>query len=64
MESPYRPRRTIMSVPGSSERFIAKARDMAADEIMLDLEDSVAPAAKDGARDLAVAALRAGGWDG
>lgn len=53
-----------MSVPASSERFIAKARDMAADEIMLDLEDSVAPAAKDGARDLAVAALRAGGWDG
>src|SRR3984893_13045644 len=53
-----------MSVPASSERFIAKARDMAADEIMLDLEDSVAPAAKDGARALAVAALRAGGWDG
>jgi citrate lyase subunit beta / citryl-CoA lyase len=53
-----------MSVPASSERFIAKARDVAADEIMLDLEDSVAPAAKDGARDLAVAALRAGGWDG
>jgi citrate lyase subunit beta / citryl-CoA lyase len=53
-----------MSVPASSERFIAKARDMTADEIMLDLEDSVAPAAKDGARDLAVAALRAGGWDG
>ena len=53
-----------MSVPASSERFIAKARDMTADEIMLDLEDSVAPAAKDGARDLAVAALRAGGWGG
>ena len=53
-----------MSVPASSERFIAKARDVAADEIMLDLEDSVAPAAKDAARDLAVAALRAGGWDG
>jgi citrate lyase subunit beta/citryl-CoA lyase len=53
-----------MSVPASSERFIAKARDVAADEIMLDLEDSVAPAAKDDARDLAVAALRDGGWDG
>ncbi len=64
MESSYRPRRTIMSVPASSERFIAKARDVAADEIMLDLEDSVAPSAKDGARDLVVAALRAGGWDG
>jgi citrate lyase subunit beta / citryl-CoA lyase len=53
-----------MSVPASSERFIAKARDVAADEIMLDLEDSVAPAAKDEARDLAVAALQDGGWDG
>ena len=53
-----------MSVPASSERFLAKARDLPADEVMLDLEDSVAPAAKDTARDLAVAALKAGGWDG
>jgi citrate lyase subunit beta/citryl-CoA lyase len=53
-----------MSVPASSERFIAKARGLAVDEVMLDLEDSVAPDAKPGARDLAVAALRAGGWDG
>ena len=52
-----------MSVPASSERFLAKARDLAADEVMLDLEDSVAPAAKDDARRLAVQALAAGGWD-
>jgi citrate lyase subunit beta / citryl-CoA lyase len=64
MDSEYRPRRTCVSVPASSERFLAKARGLAADEVMLDLEDSVAPAAKDTARDLAVAALRAGGWDG
>jgi citrate lyase subunit beta / citryl-CoA lyase len=50
-----------MSVPASSERFLAKARELAADEVMLDLEDSVAPAAKDTARDLAVGALKAGG---
>ena len=43
---------------------MAKARDLAADEVMLDLEDSVAPAAKEAARGLAVAALAAGGWDG
>ena len=36
-----------MSVPASSERFLARAREVAADEVMLDLEDSVAPAAKD-----------------
>jgi len=53
-----------MSVPASSERFLAKARDLPADEVMLDLEDSVAPAAKDTARGLAVAALGAGGWAG
>ena len=64
MDSAYRPRRTVISVPASSERFLAKARELAADEVMLDLEDSVAPAAKDIARDLAVAALKAGGLDG
>ena len=64
VDSAYRPRRTCMSVPASSERFLAKARELAADEVMLDLEDSVAPAAKDTARDLAVGALKAGGWDG
>ena len=64
MDSDYRPRRTVVSVPASSERFLAKSRDLAADEVMLDLEDSVAPAAKDIARDLAVGALKAGGWDG
>jgi citrate lyase subunit beta/citryl-CoA lyase len=53
-----------MSVPASSERFIAKARDLAVDEVMLDLEDSVAPDAKPIARELAVTALRSGGWDG
>jgi citrate lyase subunit beta / citryl-CoA lyase len=53
-----------MSVPASSERFLAKARGLAVDEVMLDLEDSVAPDAKPAARDLAVGALRAGGFDG
>ena len=64
MDSEYRPRRTCLSVPASSERFLAKARELAADEVMLDLEDSVASAAKDTARALAVGALKAGGWDG
>src|ERR1700733_15009055 len=62
VDSAFRPRRTSMSVPASSERFLAKARDVAADEVMLDLEDSVAPAAKPAARELAVAALQAGGF--
>jgi citrate lyase subunit beta/citryl-CoA lyase len=62
--SEYRPRRTCMSVPASSERFLAKARGLPVDEVMLDLEDSVAPDEKPAARELAVAALSAGGWDG
>jgi citrate lyase subunit beta/citryl-CoA lyase len=53
-----------MSVPGSSERFIAKARDVVVDEVMLDLEDSVAPSAKEEARDRVVGALQRGGWEG
>lgn len=62
MAESYRPRRSCLSVPASSERFIAKARDLPADEVFLDLEDSVAPAAKDNARRLAVAALTSGSW--
>ena len=53
-----------MSVPASSERFLAKARELPADEVMLDLEDSVAPDAKEDARRLAITALNGGGWDG
>jgi citrate lyase subunit beta/citryl-CoA lyase len=53
-----------MSVPASSDRFIAKARGLAVDEVMLDLEDSVAPVEKPAARDVAVAALKEGGWEG
>jgi citrate lyase subunit beta/citryl-CoA lyase len=61
-ERAYRPRRTCLAVPGSSPRFLAKARDLAADEVFLDLEDAVAPAQKDAARAAVVQALRDGGW--
>ena len=40
------PRRTILAVPGSSDRFIAKARTLDVDGLFLDLEDAVAPAVK------------------
>jgi citrate lyase subunit beta/citryl-CoA lyase len=53
------PRRSCLTVPGSSERFLAKARGLAADELILDLEDAVAPAAKDAARTLVIEALTA-----
>lgn len=40
------PRRTILAVPGSSDRFIGKARTLGVDGLFLDLEDAVAPAVK------------------
>src|SRR5437763_12111883 len=69
MERPYRPfdafkvRRSCLAVPASSERFIEKARGLPADEVFLDLEDAVAPAAKAQARANAVAAV-ADEWGG
>ena len=53
-----RPRRTCHAVPASSERFLAKAADLAADQLFLDLEDAVAPGEKKRARARVVAALR------
>jgi citrate lyase subunit beta / citryl-CoA lyase len=57
-----RSRRTVLAVPGSSDRFIAKARGLAVDEVFLDLEDAVAPARKAEARAAVATALREGGW--
>ena len=53
-----RPRRTCHAVPGSSERFLAKAAGLTADEVFLDLEDAVAQGEKEAARKLVIAALR------
>lgn len=52
-----RARRTVLAVPGSSERFLTKARGLDADALFLDLEDAVAPAAKASARGMIVDAL-------
>jgi citrate lyase subunit beta / citryl-CoA lyase len=61
---PYRPRRSCLAVPGSSSRFIDKARGLDCDEIFLDLEDAVAPAAKVAARATVAQALGTGDWGG
>src|SRR4029453_8155543 len=47
-----RARRSSLSVPGSSERMLAKAAALEMDEIVVDLEESVASDAKDQAREL------------
>jgi citrate lyase subunit beta/citryl-CoA lyase len=56
---PTRARRTCHIVPGSDERFLEKARTLDSDEIVLDLEDAVAPSEKDRARAAVVATLSA-----
>ncbi|MDQ2706800.1 MAG: CoA ester lyase [Actinomycetota bacterium] len=59
-----RPRRSCLAVPGSSQKFIDKARTLPADQVFLDLEDACAPLAKADARKTIVAALNEGGWEG
>jgi citrate lyase subunit beta/citryl-CoA lyase len=60
----YRARRTCLSVPGSNPRMVEKAKALPADEVFLDLEDAVAPGAKETARIQVAAALAAPGWGG
>jgi citrate lyase subunit beta/citryl-CoA lyase len=57
-----RPRRSVLYVPGDNERAIEKAKTLAADAIIIDLEDSVAPTNKELARQRAVAAIRERGF--
>ncbi|KXX60328.1 HpcH/HpaI aldolase/citrate lyase family protein [Rhodococcus sp. LB1] len=62
MSSVYRPRRSVLAVPGSSRKMIDKAKGLPADEIFLDLEDAVAPLAKQEARGTIAEALAEDGW--
>jgi citrate lyase subunit beta/citryl-CoA lyase len=59
-----RSRRSCLAVPGSNPRFLEKAKGLDADQVFLDLEDSVAPIAKPDARGTVVEALNSGGWEG
>lgn len=62
MTGAVRPRRSVLYVPASNARALKKARELPVDGVILDLEDGVAPSAKDLARGQALAALAAGGW--
>jgi citrate lyase subunit beta/citryl-CoA lyase len=59
-----RARRSCLAVPGSSPKMLDKAQGLPADQVFLDLEDSVAPLAKDEARHNIVDALNSGDWSG
>ncbi|MFI4988270.1 MAG: HpcH/HpaI aldolase/citrate lyase family protein [Alphaproteobacteria bacterium] len=64
MSRTARPRRSVLYMPGSNARALEKARTLAADGLILDLEDAVAPDAKAEARAQVVAVLKAGGYGG
>lgn len=62
MTTTIRPRRSALYMPASNLRAIEKARSLACDVVILDLEDAVAPDKKAEARANAVAAAREGGF--
>ena len=50
MSKTVRPRRSVLYMPGANTRALEKARTLPADVLIFDLEDAVAPEAKDTAR--------------
>src|SRR5437868_6879510 len=57
-----RPRRSCLTVPGDDERKLARAAELEPDEVILDLEDAVAPERKGTARETVARALRDLEW--
>ncbi len=57
-----RPRRSVLYMPGSNTRALEKAKTIAADALILDLEDAVAPDSKAEARANVCNAVKAGGY--
>ena len=64
IRNPSRPRRSVLYMPGSNARALEKARGLACDGVIMDLEDAVAPEMKADARSKIAAALAEGGYGG
>jgi citrate lyase subunit beta / citryl-CoA lyase len=62
MPAPIRPRRSLLFMPGVNARALEKSRELPADGLIFDLEDAVAPDAKEAARAAVAAALTQGGY--
>ena len=62
MPRTIRPRRSVMYMPGSNARALEKSKSVAADGLIFDLEDAVAPDAKDSARKQVCEAIHGGGY--
>lgn len=62
MSDKVRPRRSVLYMPGSNARAQEKAKTLAADGLILDLEDAVAPDAKEEARGIVCANAASGDY--
>jgi citrate lyase subunit beta / citryl-CoA lyase len=62
MSDDLRPRRSVLYMPGANERALEKAQTIPADALILDLEDAVAPDAKEEARDRVCTAASSGAY--
>ncbi len=60
LDDTFRPRRSVLYMPSSNARALDKAKSIPCDALILDLEDAVAPDAKEAAREAACAAARSG----
>ncbi len=58
----FRPRRSVLYMPGSNARALEKGKTLPADGLILDLEDAVAPDAKETARNQVIETVKAGGY--
>ena len=62
MAAPVRPRRSVLYMPGSNARALQKGRGLAADCLIMDLEDACPPDRKEEARGMIESALAEGGY--
>ena len=60
--SKLRPRRSVLYMPAANERALEKAKTIASDALIFDLEDAVSPESKDAARENAVKAASSGDY--
>lgn len=62
MTTNHRPRRSVLYMPGANARALEKSRSLPADALIFDLEDAVAPEAKEMARRQVIEAVKTGGY--
>ena len=62
IDTAFRPRRSVLYMPSSNAKALEKAKTLPVDGIIFDLEDAVAPDAKEAARDAACATVRSGAY--